>query len=122
MSLTIADETLIELVRGEVARQVAELRPVIRAELVESFKWVTEATGVELLEIGGKDPERTFRRLMNTHGVEVCKLLGSSHEKVRYRWKRREPKPAGAGMSIEELIDANVVKASSKRPQLRAAA
>jgi hypothetical protein len=128
MSLTLRDEDFLQMVRDQVAVAVEKERPLVRREIIDSFKWVTETTGVTLLEIEGKDPIRTFRRLMNTYGIEVLKLGGV----VRYRWKKRaeeanaqRPTPnvqrPTKGISIEELIEKHVVRASSK-PKLRAAA
>jgi hypothetical protein len=121
--IAITDEQVLELVRAEIAAAVERERPLVRQEIVESFKYVTEETGVKLIEIEGKDPLRTFRRLMNTYGVETLKLQGI----VRYRWKRRTEPPsreatARHGISIEELIEKHVVPSRSKKPQLRAVA
>lgn len=114
--IAISDEQMLELVRSEIAAAVERERPLIREEIIDSLKWVTQETGVTMLEITGKDPLRTFRRLMNTYGVETFKLGGL----IRYRWKKRPIEKKGAGLSIEELIERHVVKASSKRkPKLQ---
>jgi hypothetical protein len=75
---TIPDEKILEMVRSEVAVQVAELRPAIRAALMEEMKFVTEAEGIAILPIQGKEPVRTFRRLMNDHGVHRLTLRGQT--------------------------------------------
>jgi hypothetical protein len=93
MSLTITEEQMLELLRTEIAAAVERERPLIRAEIIESFKWVTEETAVKMLEIEGKDPQRTFRRLMNDYGVETLKL----GLMVRYRWSKRQVPKKGAG-------------------------
>jgi hypothetical protein len=74
--ITITDAQVLELVRDQVTKVVAELRPMIRSELVEEMKFVTEEEGIAILSIGGKQPVRAFRRAMNDHGVHRMKLAG----------------------------------------------
>lgn len=117
--IAITDDQLLSIVRDQVAAAVDRERPLIVQEIAESFKWVTEERGAELLEIDGKEPGRKFRRLMNLHGVEKLKL----GVLVRYRWKARpDYDPKKHGLSIEQLIERHVVRSSSRKPQLRAVA
>jgi hypothetical protein len=110
--LTVTDEQLLSIVRDQVAAAVERERPLIAQEIAESFKWVTEERGAELLEIDGKQPGRTFRRLMNLHGVEKLKL----GVLVRYRWKARPDYDAKRhGLSIEQLIEKHCVVSSKRR-------
>jgi hypothetical protein len=74
--IAIEDAKVLELVRGEIAREVAELRPLVRAQLVEEMAFVSETEGLKILPLGGKEPLRTFRRLMNDCGVHRIKLRG----------------------------------------------
>jgi hypothetical protein len=72
--ITITDDTLRELARVEIARQVVRLEWMIREEISRTLQLVDEKRGIELLAIKGKDPRRTFRRLMNRHRVQKIQL------------------------------------------------
>lgn len=100
MSVTISDETIADFARDAVSREVAELRPLIRETLLDELKWVTEATGISVLELQGKEPRRTFRRLMNLYGVEYVKLGGI------VRWKRS---------SLERVLEMHTVRGKKLR-------
>ncbi|MEN3369979.1 MAG: hypothetical protein V7609_2122 [Verrucomicrobiota bacterium] len=113
MSIEITDAQFLEMTRIAIAEEVAASRDLIRHEIIEEFKWVTDATGVTLLEIEGKDPLRTFRRLMNSYGVEMLKLGGQTAI-VRYRWKKRPVPHKDGRISIEELIEKHAVKAAAR--------
>jgi hypothetical protein len=106
--ITVTDERVLELIRGEIAAAVERERPLVRQEIIDSFKWVTEETAFEMFEIEGKDPRRTFRRAMTTYGVEVLKLgiIGP----VLYRLRKRKAPAKHGGISIEELIELRATK------------
>jgi hypothetical protein len=76
MSIAISEEQVMELVRAELAKEVANLRPLIRGQLLEEMEFVTEEEGVAILKIAGKEPIRSFRRLMNDYGVHRIQLVG----------------------------------------------
>jgi hypothetical protein len=125
--IAISDDQVLELVRDQVAAALVKELPIVREQFLEQFKWVTDATGAALLDIAGKDPLRTFRRLMNLHGVATLTKIDWN---VRYRWSPFEPwelellKKNGTsspGTSICELIAKHVIKASKKRAHTTAA-
>jgi hypothetical protein len=55
-------------------RQAGRLEWMIRGEISRTPQLVNEERGIELLSIKGKEPRRTFRRLMNRHHVEKVRL------------------------------------------------
>lgn len=97
-ALAITEERFEELVRGEVARVIAEERPRVIAEIAKSCEVIDEAAGIAMLPIKGKDPRRTFRRLMNRYGVEKV-VLGPLKG-----WKRS---------AVQKLIDDHTVRSRS---------
>jgi hypothetical protein len=118
--IAISDERVLELARREIAAAVEKERPMVREQFLEQFKWVTDSTGSVLLDITGKDPLRTFRRLMNQHGVATLTKIDWN---VRYRWSPFEPwelellKKNGngaPGISICELVAKHVIKAKGR--------
>jgi hypothetical protein len=74
--IAISDDQVLELMRAAIAKEVADLRPTLRDQLIEEMEFVTEEDGVRILKIEGKQPLRTFRRLMNDYGVHRIQLAG----------------------------------------------
>ncbi|MDP9291089.1 MAG: hypothetical protein M3O82_01855, partial [Verrucomicrobiota bacterium] len=92
--IQVSDEQVVDLVRTEIAARVRELDPLIREEILKSCEIVDEEQGIAMLAIKGKDPRRTFRRLMNKYRVERMQL-GTLRG-----WKRS---------AVQELIDKHTV-------------
>jgi hypothetical protein len=76
MSVEITEAQVLELMRIAIVEEVAALRPMIREQVVEEMAFVSETEGLKILPIQGKDPLRTFRRLMNDLGVHRIRLRG----------------------------------------------
>jgi hypothetical protein len=81
-AIQISEETIVAVVREVIAREVAELRPLLRDEILKSLQLVDEAGAIEIFKIGGKDPRRTFRRLANKHKIEYVHIDG-------FKWWKR---------------------------------
>lgn len=75
-AIQITEDRICELARLEIASLLLKLEPVIRAEIFKTCQLVDEKRGIELLAISGKQPQRTFRRLMNKHKVEKVHIGG----------------------------------------------
>lgn len=75
-AIQINEDRICELARLEIASLILKLEPVIRAEIFKTCQLVDEQRGIELLAIKGRDPQRTFRRLMNKHKVEKVVTAG----------------------------------------------
>ncbi len=101
--ITISDDQILEFVRvavGElVAAKVRELEPKIREQISIDLDLVDEEEGIRMLRITGKDPKRTFRRLMNKYADRVEQVVHLLPP-FEPRWRRR---------SILRLIDDHTV-------------
>ena len=75
-AIQITEDRICELARLEIANMLLRLEPIVRAEIFKTCQLVDEQRGIELLAIKGRDPQRTFRRLMNKHKVEKIQLGG----------------------------------------------
>jgi hypothetical protein len=75
-SICVSSEQLLELVREAIQKEVSDLRPLLREELLKSLQLADEAGAIEIFKIGGKDPQRTFRRLANKHKLEYVRIDG----------------------------------------------
>jgi len=100
VSIEITDAQMLELARIAIAVEVAALRPMIREELVKEMTFVSEDESLKILPLGGKQPLRTFRRLMNDCGVHRIKMRGELFYKrvgensVAAALEKRTAKPA----------------------------
>ena len=74
--LGIPLERFEELLRDEIRTLLREYDPSVRAQLARACQLVTEERGIAILAIQGKDPRRTFRRLMHKWRVEKVPRLG----------------------------------------------
>jgi len=107
-SICVSEAQLLELVRDAIQKQVAELRPLLREEILKSLQLVDEAGALAILPIGGKDPRRTFRRLANKLKLEYVHIDG-------FKWWKLS--------AIEALIDKHTInRKKSAQTQLRAVA
>jgi hypothetical protein len=75
-AIQISEETIVAVVREVIAREVSDLRPLLRDEILKSLRLVDEAGALAILPIKGKDPRRTFRRLANKHRLECVRIDG----------------------------------------------
>jgi|ERR1041384_444630 predicted DNA-binding transcriptional regulator AlpA len=89
--ITITEETVRELVHAEVAKRIELLEPLVREELAKRCALVTAEEGIAMLSIKGKEPRRTFLRLMNRYQVPKV-VIGAAVK----GWKRS---------GIEKLVD-----------------
>jgi hypothetical protein len=110
-AIQISEETIVAVIREVIAREVAELRPLLRDEILKSLQLVDEAGALAIFPITGKDPRRTFRRLANKHKLEYVHIDGFKWWKVA---------------AIEALIEKHTINRVKAAPrgstQLRAVA
>jgi hypothetical protein len=98
-AITITQEQLETLTREILRQFVAGERELIVAEIRKAFAVVDEKTAMAMLPIGGKEPLRTFRRLMNKYGVPKVQLGGVTGYRVT---------------AIQKLIDDHSVSSKPK--------
>jgi hypothetical protein len=100
-AIQISEETIVAMAREVIAREVAELRPLLREEILKSLQLVDEGGALSILPIRGKDPRRTFRRLANKHKLEYVRIDG-------FKWWKLS--------AIEALIEKHTV--NGKRSEI----
>ncbi len=94
MSIEISEETIIGMAREAITKEVSDLRPLLRDEMLKSLQLVDEDGALAILPIKGKYPRRTFRRLANKYQLEYVRI-------DRFKWWKLS--------SIEALIENHTV-------------
>lgn len=94
-SISVSRGELLELLEKVLRAEILNVRPLIEEQLRRSLDLVDEEGGIAMLPMQGKDPRRTFRRLMNAHGVEYVRI-------GKFKWWKRS--------AIAALIEKQTVK------------